>query len=489
MIPEVAILDIFKDIECVEEELAPYKANVTEYLEPSILGLLKPKDVEELKFVVKTAHQHKLSIYPYSSGKNWGLGSKLPLTNNSILLDLSGLKRIEVNPEMGYAKIQAGVTQQELSDYLDENFPHLKFPVTGSGKATAVVGNMLDRGATAFFHRRTRLLGLEVVLANGEYLQTGMAHFSNSRNENTVYAPGLGPNLTELFSQSNLGIVTVARIKLLPKQSGTLIFAETQERHIVKLINQLKKMKDQGILGEGLLVTNKNDPRTTENQVYQYAGTWSVIACISGMEKVRRILKEEAQAQLEAYCDHLNFVESDSTQALAHPYQEVLRDMYNGIPSDYSLKTMAALHGIKLESDAEVDQNKDFPGMAVALFAVPIRGEIAFEIVDQMRRLSEEMGVQPFYNFATLDDETFEGFFRVYFDRNDPKAVEQAHRWNAEIHKLMEQELGVYPYRLNIEQMAAFVNRKDDTFWQVIRQIKDQLDPHQIISKGRYCPV
>ncbi len=111
---------------------------------------------------------------------------------------------------------------------------------------------------------------------------------------------------------------------------------------------------------------------------------------------------------------------------------------------------------------------------------------ITAEVAHQIRSLSKDMKLAPFYNFATLDDAPFEGFFRVYFDRNDSKAVAKAHQWNAAVHELMEQRLGIYPYRLNIKQMPKFVERSDDGFWQVVKKIKTALDLQQILAQGRY---
>ncbi len=37
--------------------------------------------------------------------------------------------------------------------------------------------------------------------------------------------------------------------------------------------------------------------------------------------------------------------------------------------------------------------------------------------------------------------------------------------------------------------MPYFTKEFDDTFWQTIKNIKQVLDPNQIIAVGRYSPI
>ena len=57
--------------------------------------------------------------------------------------------------------------------------------------------------------------GMEVVLANGEVLRTGMGAMPNNRSWH-VYKRSLGPTLDQLFMQSNFGIVTKLGVWLMP---------------------------------------------------------------------------------------------------------------------------------------------------------------------------------------------------------------------------------------------------------------------------------
>ena len=57
---------------------------------------------------------------------------------------------------------------------------------------------------------------MEVVLANGDVLRTGMGAMGNSKAWH-VYKRGLGPSADGLFMQSNFGIVTKMGVWLAPQ--------------------------------------------------------------------------------------------------------------------------------------------------------------------------------------------------------------------------------------------------------------------------------
>ena len=71
--------------------------------------------------------------------------------------------------------------------------------------------------------------GLEVVLANGEVLRTGMGAMPNSEVWHQ-YKYGFGPLVDGLFSQSNFGIVTRMGLWLMPVARGAIATAASTSR-------------------------------------------------------------------------------------------------------------------------------------------------------------------------------------------------------------------------------------------------------------------
>ena len=98
--------------------------------------------------------------------------------------------------------------------------------------------------------------------------------------------------------------------------------------------------------------------------------------------------------------------------------------------------------------------------------------------------ISKKWNVAPFHNFASIDELTFEGFYRVYFDRSNKKAVEIAHKWSKDLHNALRLK-NYYPYRIDNNRMADFA-KATDTYWKTVRRIKQTLDEGNIIAKGKY---
>ena len=124
---------------------------------------------------------------------------------------------LEVNTTSCYAVLEAGVTQGQLWDHLQEQNAGLWFDATAAGREASVVGNALDRGFghTSYGDHFQSLCGMDVVLPDGRLLQTGFGAYPNAR-AHRHYRYGVGPFLDGLFVQSNLGIVTRIGLWLMP---------------------------------------------------------------------------------------------------------------------------------------------------------------------------------------------------------------------------------------------------------------------------------
>jgi 4-cresol dehydrogenase (hydroxylating) len=50
-----------------------------------VLLVLRPSSEDEIRRIVELANEHRIALYAFSTGKNWGLGSKLPVINGCVL--------------------------------------------------------------------------------------------------------------------------------------------------------------------------------------------------------------------------------------------------------------------------------------------------------------------------------------------------------------------------------------------------------------------
>lgn len=180
-------------------------------------GAVAPASAEEVRAVVRIANQYKVPLWPISRGKNLGYGGPAPVLKGAVVLDLSRMKKIEVDRENGTVLVEPGVGFFDLYDHLQANKIPLWLSVPGNSWGS-VAGNALDRGVgyTSYGDHAARICGLEVVLPDGDLVRTGMGAMTGSKTWN-LYRNGFGPGWDTMFCQSNLGIVTKLGLWLMPE--------------------------------------------------------------------------------------------------------------------------------------------------------------------------------------------------------------------------------------------------------------------------------
>lgn len=510
--------------------LAGYAENVSA-LSRRIAAVVRPGTTEEVRQVVLAANAHRVPLYPISCGKNWGMGSKLPVRDDAVIVDLRRMNRIrELNTEHHYVVIEPGVTQGQLHAYLCERNLPLIFNVTGSGRATSLIGNALERGVGYFASRAEALSGLEVVLGNGRVITTGNGHVAGSVTTH-LYKYGLGPYLDGLFAQSNYGIVTAAGMELMPihgKQTAMLakIADPTQ---FVPLMQALTDLRKRDVIRTAIHIGNRNrtvstlgplvyeqlaadaarngsDPAarraTTESMIAAEGfGPWSAVGGVTGgpaeqaavRREVRRVLRGIASVQFlddatvaiaRWLTARLSMFAAARRKHIMLRAVEPLLGLARGIPTDQPLKSIYWLVGDTPPAQGEVDPDHSRSGFLYCLPMVPMSGRDAQAAVAATTTVFGQHGFEAYITFNMVNTKVLEGVINLAFDRTQPERVTAA---LDAIEKLQSRfaELGFTPYRLGIQSMPGFVDPQDP-FWQTVRELKQVFDPNHIISPGRY---
>ncbi len=94
-------------------------------------GAISPANAEEVREVVRIANQYKVPLWPISRGKNFGYGGSAPVMKGAVVLDLSRMKKIEMDRENGVVLVEPGVGFFDLYDYLQTNKIPLWLSVPG----------------------------------------------------------------------------------------------------------------------------------------------------------------------------------------------------------------------------------------------------------------------------------------------------------------------------------------------------------------------
>ena len=228
----------------------PYSPGLADAYAPS--GAVLPASADEVRAVLGVANNYRLPLWTVSLGRNYAYGGAAPCLKGSMVLDLSRMRAIEVNAELAYALVEPGVTYLDLYKFIrDKTYPlWIDCPDPGWG---SVIGNALDHGAG-----RTPLpyrdhfgahCGMEVVLANGEVVRTGMGALPTAKTwQHFQY--GAGPSSDGLFAQSNMGVVTKMGFWLLPEPQASMTGQIRVSKHddIVPFVKILASLAFQGVI-------------------------------------------------------------------------------------------------------------------------------------------------------------------------------------------------------------------------------------------------
>ena len=224
-----------------------------------------PSTVEEVQAVVRIAYERSIPLYPISTGRNLGYGGSAPVLSGSVVLDLKRMNRVlEVNERNAYALVEPGVSYFDLYNHIEERGLNVWIDAPDPGWGS-VVGNALDGGggwtAYPFRDHFGAHCGMEVVLANGELVRTGMGAMPNSESwQQNKW--GYGPWVDGLFRQSNMGVVTKMGFWLMPRPeayiSGTA--AVYNEEDIVPLLDTLNLLENQHVVNGSTAIGGGGGP-------------------------------------------------------------------------------------------------------------------------------------------------------------------------------------------------------------------------------------
>src|SRR5689334_2655117 len=149
-----------------------------------IPAIVRPGNREEVQECLRAATRWQVPVYPISTGRNWGYGSRVPASDGCVLLDLGRMNRIvDFNEELGYVTVEPGVTQAQLQAFLAERNSRLWMDSTGASPHCSLIGNAVERGFghTPYGDHFAHSSNLEVVLPQGDVMETGFGRYPGAK--------------------------------------------------------------------------------------------------------------------------------------------------------------------------------------------------------------------------------------------------------------------------------------------------------------------
>jgi 4-cresol dehydrogenase (hydroxylating) flavoprotein subunit len=233
-------------------------------------GVVRPSTVDEVQRVLEIAREYGIPLWTVSRGRNLAYGGAEARVAGSVVCDLGRMDRIvSVNDETGVVILEPGVSFQALDAHLRAIGSRLAVSVPDLSWGS-VIGNTLERGfsyTTQSEHQAVQC-GMEVVLADGDVVRTGMGALPGSDTWGN-YRGSYGPGFDGLFFQSNFGIVTKMGVwlRVRPDRMACCSISVPNDDQLGDLVDTLRPLLLDGtiqsnvVIGNALIVTSSIAPR------------------------------------------------------------------------------------------------------------------------------------------------------------------------------------------------------------------------------------
>jgi D-lactate dehydrogenase (cytochrome) len=198
-------------------------------------AVVYPLTTAEVCKIIKCCAEFNVPVIPYGMGSS--LEQHVAAPQGGISIDFSKMAEIlEVNPEDMDARVQAGVTREQLNQFIRDT--GLFFPIDPGANAT--LGGMSatrasGTNAVRYGTMKSNVIGLTVVTPQGNIIKTG----GRSRKSSAGY------DLTSVYvgSEGTLGVITEVAIKLSPvpeKIASAVVAFKTLKAAVTTVIELLQ---------------------------------------------------------------------------------------------------------------------------------------------------------------------------------------------------------------------------------------------------------
>ncbi len=516
------------DAVLVESACRPYEANCIG-LRRSIPVVLRPRDETQVRDVVRIAKQCKVSIYPISTGKNWGYGAALPTAERSVVVDLSRMRRIKaMEPELGLVTVQPGVTQGDLRQYLDRHNLPFMVPVTGAGPSCSLVGNALERGygITPHTDHFLAVRSLRAVLPDGRVYQSALTEAGGALVDG-AHKWGVGPYLDGLYSQGGFGVVTEMTIALasVPERVDVFTMAIENDDDLGEIVDAVRDLlqRSGGAIGGINLMNRLRLLSMLQPYPWQHVPpggvisdrlaerlgrearlpAWMGLGAIYGDHEVVAGLRQAMRRRFRGLSKDVRFVSRRSLQLtrwiggrVPGRFGRILRQRFlmaseilgiaSGVPSETPLRLAYWKSATPIPTMGSLDPARD--GCGIVWFAplVPMRSRDVRKYVALVGDVCRGYGVEPLITLTTVSNQCFDSTIPILFQGDD--GGETARRCYEDLFSACQKH-GYLPYRMNAGSMPLYTGNRESTYWHTVQELKAALDPEGIFSPGRYAPT
>jgi 4-cresol dehydrogenase (hydroxylating) len=455
-----------------------------------------PTTTEQVQAVLALANETGIPVWTHSQGRNNGYGGSSPRVGGSISISLRRMNKIlEINEELAYAVVEPGVRWFDLYDELRARGSRLMLSVPDLGWGS-IIGNSLDNGVSYLPYGADFMApcGMEVVLANGEIIRTGMGAMPDNPAWH-VYKRGLGPVLDPLFMQSNLGIVVNMGVWLMPQPEAyaPLTMTIANDDDLEQAIDVLRELRLKNHLrGVPCLYNTLMAARMTGIEDVIARGSHGIMpdAEIQQIAEDTGLGRWYIRTALYGDRGEVDYL----IQAVTKAWEKIpgakikvsgiyTPDQYESIPSisDRILAGVPNLDVIKFAGE-------DFAHIGLSPI-VPMEGKLVADAVNRIRTTIEaETGFNYKAGILVTGERACALVSAINFDPRDETEARTAFSVARQL-VLEMAEMGYSEYRAHVDFMDTVADQmtfNNKAYARFVSSIKDAVDPNGILSPGRY---
>lgn len=203
--------------------------------------VVRPESTEEVSEIVKLANRTGYPIVLKGGGQG-GSGVTKGEPTRHIVLDMGRLDKVDVDIANMKATCGGGVRNSRIDDalrpygYYANTVIGPYFTATIGGVTSGIAGAGFGKNVSSVGCNWGHILGLKVVLPNGDIITTGAGPDTNINRKGIEFREVTGPDLTSLFIGSGgaLGVITEVAIKVYPiaKYSKAVSYVFDTMEHI-----------------------------------------------------------------------------------------------------------------------------------------------------------------------------------------------------------------------------------------------------------------
>jgi len=449
-----------------------------------------PANVEEVRAIVRLANEYKIPLWPVSRGKNLGYGANAPRMAGTVVLDLGRMNRVlELDTELGYCVLEPGVGFFDLYEHIQREKAPLWMSVPGNAWGS-VIGNALDHGIgyTPYGLHSRNLCGIEAVLPDGDLVRTGMGAMQGNPSWH-VFPSSFGPDWTQMFTQSNLGVVTKAGLWLQPAPEASLLLSWDipKEEDIGWVIDTITPLKINGVIEQNVFIPSWLGKIVLKGQRKDF---WDKPGAIPEW-RVQDLLKEHGlgywQVQIRLYG------EESLNQARAEILKRAFKRHLDTVPQETSWKSGDPINQYEITMgvpSAVALQMGDWVGGRGAHMGfspiVPAKSKYVMDQLHRSRKIIAEHDVD-FYASFTIGGRYATNINMLMYDRDNEQQVSNIRRlFNALITETAKAGYGEYRTHLGwMDSVSETFDFNQQAQRRLNERVKDALDPNGIIAPGK----